>query len=515
MAKKTAKKSAARGKAAQPAHALTHGKSLIYGDCMEVMDRWLAEGHSGKADLIYLDPPFNSKAKYNVLYGKESANGAKAQVMAFRDTWEWGMPAAERMDDLSRNYSDAIKRAMDGLHAMLGESGMLSYLSYMAQRLARCRGLLAETGSIYLHCDPTASHYLKALMDAIFGAKNFRNEIIWSYPDSPSAAQKDFPRKHDTILRYAKSDDYIFNRADISVPYADSSVNRIRYAANKSTVMRGTEIKLRGEGKIPPTVWSDIRQAYRYRESTGYPTQKPLALLRRIILASSNEGDLVLDPFCGCGTTVVAANELKRKWAGIDISVFPVDLIGARLHDIRGQIHAEGIPRDMDGARLLAQKPFEFEKWAIMRIPLLPNEEQTGDGGVDGRGWLEHDIAGAVKPPAAKTPLVIAQVTVSSDANLNKIRALANSMNEKRALFGVYITLEKIAPTPSVRKILAAAGTVKDGAREYPRLQLWSAKDYFDGRMAKLPALATTRIMARGAAKRKITQGNFSDDGGF
>ena len=483
-------------------HPITHGKSLVYGDCMEVIDRWLAEGHGGKANLIYLDPPFNSNADYGVLFGKESETEMNPLVVAFRDTWIWGAPAAERMDDLSRNYSDAIKRAMDGLHALLGESGMLSYLSYMAQRLHRCREMLADTGSVYLHCDPTAGHYLKVLMDAIFGAKNFRNEIVWCYT-GPSKAIMDFPKKHDTILRYAKSDDWIFNADAVKVPYIKRDTGRTAGIFKKRAVLRES-------GKIPETWWSKFSPVGRIkRERLGYPTQKPLALLRRIILASSKPGDLVLDPFCGCGTTAVAANELKRKWAGIDISAFPVELIRARLHDIRKQIYVEGLPRDMKGARLLAQKPFEFEKWAIALIPgLLPNEKQTADGGIDGRGWLERDIDGAPKPPAAKTPLIIAQVTISPGANINKIRALANSMREKSALFGVYITPEKTKLTPSVRQILAAAGTVKEGARQYPRLQLWSVEDYFANRIADLPALKTPRIQARGAAKSGASQGD-------
>ncbi|MGI9297918.1 MAG: DNA-methyltransferase [Gammaproteobacteria bacterium] len=486
---------------------MTHGKSLVYGDCMDIMDRWLAEGHGGKVDLIYLDPPFNSKAKYNVLYGKEPANGAQAQVVAFTDTWEWGGGAAERMGDLSRNYSDAIKRTMDGLHAMLGESGMLSYLSYMAQRLDRCRQMLAKTGNIYLHCDPTASHYLKALMDAIFGARNFRNEIIWHYATG-GASEWHYAKKHDVILFYSKGDEYYFGSHKVRVPRTPEVLRRI--ASGVSGATRATTAT-----KLPMDVFTDINALNAMAsERTGYPTQKPVALLERIINASSEKGDLVLDPFCGCGTTVVAANGLNRKWAGIDISAFPVELISrARLHDIRGQIHVEGIPHDMKGARLMAQKPFEFEKWAIALTPgLNPNEQQTADGGVDGRGWLERDIPGAVKPPAMKTPLVIAQVTKSPGADLNKIRALHSSMKEKHALFGVYITLKKIDPTPSIRKIIAAAGRVKDREREYQRLQLWSVEEYFTGREAKLPPLTTQRIFARGAKGAKIIQRDLESD---
>ena len=493
----TAKKPA---KTQKGAHSMTHGKSLVYGDCMEVMDRWLAEGYGGKANLIYLDPPFNSNAKYNILYGEEGG-GKTAQVVAFDDTWTWDAAAAGRMDDLRSGdlYSPKMKRTVDGLEALLEKGGMLAYLSYMAQRLDRCRRLLAEDGSIYLHCDPTASHYLKILMDAIFGAKNFRNEVVWCY-HAGGASKNYFPKKHDTIFVYGK-DAEISKHNILRIPYRDWDAHR---DGPKSHLYHP-------DGKMLHDWWEIPQASSLSGERTRYPTQKPLALLRRIISASSNKGDLVLDPFCGCGTTVVAANELKRKWIGIDISAFPVELIRARLHDIRKQIHVEGIPRDMKGARLLAKKPFEFEKWAIALIPgMLPNIKQTGDGGVDGRGWMQEDIVGAEKPAAAKTPLVIAQVTVSPGINLNKIRALANSMKEKSALFGVYITPDKIAPTQSVAEILATAGTVAHRGKKYPRLQLWSVEEYFEEREAKLPPLSTPRIQARDSAKSKIAQGDIA-----
>ena len=506
----TAKKPA---KTQKGAHSMTHGKSLVYGDCMEVMDRWLAEGYGGKANLIYLDPPFNSNAKYNILYGEEGGGGKTAQVVAFDDTWTWDAAAAGRMDDLRSGdlYSPKMKRTVDGLEALLEKGGMLAYLSYMAQRLDRCRRLLAEDGSIYLHCDPTASHYLKILMDAIFGAKNFRNEIVWCYT-GPSRAAHSFPAKHDTILFYANSESAVFYRDAVRIPYKSLGAGRGGGVIFPRGHDQNRIEELRKIGKVPESWWVDILPLTRQnKERLGYPTQKPVALLRRIISASSNKGDLVLDPFCGCGTTVVAANELKRKWIGIDISAFPVELIRSRLHRIRKQIHVEGIPRDMKGARLLAQKPFEFEKWAIALIPgMLPNIKQTGDGGVDGRGWMQEDIAGAEKPAAAKTPLVIAQVTVSPGINLNKIRALANSMKEKSALFGVYITPDKIAPTQSVAEILATAGTVAHRGKKYPRLQLWSVEEYFEEREAKLPPLSTPRIQARDSAKSKIAQGDIA-----
>ena len=462
-----------------------HDASLYYGDCLEVIRGWAESGRRDTVDLIYLDPPFNSKAHYNILFG--DGNGVPAQVIAFRDTWIWNKAAQERLDNL-RHYSAEITRTMDGLHAILGECGMLSYLTYMAERLYYCRAMLKPTGSIYLHCDPTASHYLKILMDVIFGWRNnFRNEIAWCYRFG-ATGEKQFSRKHDIIFFYTKGASWNFNKDAVQRPTRS-------HWANQAGISTVTELD-----------WWDI-PSINNNERIGYPTQKPLTLLERIIRASSNEGDLVLDPFCGCGTTAVAAHGLKRRWCGIDISAFPVELILSRLHDIRGQIYVDGIPRDMKGARLLAEKPFEFEKWAIMKIPgMLPNDKQTGDGGVDGRGWLEDDIAGAVKPPASKTPMVIAQVTKSSGVNLNKIRALRASMEEKKALFGIYITPDSLDPTPSVREIIAAAGVVKKGANEYPRLQLYSIDDFFNGKPPDLPPLATLRMLARGASRTRIQQ---------
>ena len=472
-----------------------HDASLYYGDCLEVIRGWAESGRRDTVDLIYLDPPFNSKAHYNILFG--DGNGVPAQVIAFRDTWIWNKAAQERLDNL-RHYSAEITRTMDGLHAILGECGMLSYLTYMAERLYYCRAMLKPSGCIYLHCDPTASHYLKILMDAVFGRRNFRNEIVWWYSWGVHTA-KYWNKKHDIILYYAKdANKTAFDGSRARVPYRSGSVMTTDPKWNK---------KYNPEGKLPEDVFDIPTINAMSKERTGYPTQKPLALLERIIRASSNEGDLVLDPFCGCGTTAVAAHQLKRRWCGIDISAFPVELILSRLHDIRGQIYVDGIPRDMKGARLLAEKPFEFEKWAIMKIPgMLPNDKQTGDGGVDGRGWLEDDIAGAVKPPASKTPMVIAQVTKSSGVNLNKIRALRASMEEKKALFGIYITPDSLDPTPSVREIIIAAGVVKKGANEYPRLQLYSIDDFFNGKTPDLPPLATLRMLARGASRTRIQQ---------
>ena len=269
-------------------------------------------------------PPFNKGKNFHAPIGT-SAEGAE-----FSDIWSEEQVKDEwhnQINDVHPNlykYLDAV--------GVIGSRSAKYYLIYMAIRLLEIRRIMKPTGSVYLHCDPTAGHYLKLLMDTIFGHQNFRNEIIWSYPASPSAVKKDFARKHDNIFRYVLSDDFTFNADEVRLPYSKSSMDRIKYAANKSTVMSGSEIQLHDDGKIPPTVWDDIQQAYRYRkEATGYPTQKPVKLLERIIKASSNVGDLVLDPFCGCATACIAAERLDRKWIGIDVSVKAREFVKSRM----------------------------------------------------------------------------------------------------------------------------------------------------------------------------------------
>ena len=300
-------------------------RTIFEGDNLDVM-----RGINDECiDLIYLDPPFNSNRNY------AAPIGSKAAGAAFKDTWD--------LTDVDEAWHNEIAETDLPLYKIIDASqhshgsGMKSYLIMMAVRLLEMRRILKSTGSIYLHCDPTASHYLKLLMDAVFGVQNFRNEIIWTYVASPSTTVKDFPRKHDTVLRYTKSGEWTFNADDIRIPYAESSVNRAKYAANASQVLAGTQIVLKPGGKIPPTPWTDITQAYRHRSQyVGYPTQKPLALLERIIKASSNVGDWVLDPFCGCATTCIAAERLDRQWIGIDLSPLAVKLVEQRARNELG-----------------------------------------------------------------------------------------------------------------------------------------------------------------------------------
>ena len=460
-----------------------------------------------------------------------SAEGETAQYRAFTDTWTWDEAAAKRFDA----YEGAIGRlghaAVVGLHRLLGQSGMLAYLTYMSERLEHMHRLLKPTGSIYMHCDPTASHYLKAVMDAIFGARNFRNEIVWKRTSSHNDASG-LGAVHDTILLYTKSTDYVYNRQ--WTQYEDEYIKK-RYKRSDPDGRRWMDgdltakglsgggydyeykgahsvwrvpsermVQLDEEGKLHFTrtggirikryldemkglplndVWTDINAINsQAKERLGYPTQKPIKLLDRIVRASSNVDDLVLDPFCGCGTAVESANRLGRRWAGIDISSFAIDLIREkRLKD--ASIPAKGIPTDLASARRLSRdQPYSFESWAVTRVPgFAPNQKQVADGGVDGRATLDR------KPDNYDSRLALAQVK-GGKFSLSALRDFIGVTNRDKAALGCYITLEA-RETVAAKTEMLNTGWVRVSGQDYPRVQLWPVSDYFDKRLPTLPTM--------------------------
>ena len=461
--------------------------ALYYGDCLDWMREWPDES----VELVYLDPPFNSNADYNIIFGTE--NGTPAQVRGFIDTWKWDAAAAERVRQIERATSNPLHDVIAGMRRILGESGMLAYLSYMGVRLVEARRLLKSSGSIYLHCDPTASHYLKALMDTIFGAKQFRNEIAWCYT-GPGNPVRWFPRKHDVLLFYARGDSAVFNRDAVRIPYKQLNVQHADEETGGGIGGRLTPENVeeyRERGKVPEDYWLEDRDGMtpvgrRKSERLGYPTQKPVALLERIIQASSNPGDLVLDPFCGCGTAIVAAHNLGRRWIGVDISANAIDIIqDRRLKPLAIEAPMFGIPQDLASARkLAAEKPFDFEGWAVTRISgLALNEHQRGDGGIDGSGMLLAD------PDDHDSSRVLAQVKGSPRFSLGAFRDFLHVMGRENAALGVYVTMNPVN-SARARAEAAALGEVTVGAQRYPRVQLWSVRDYFEGRHPSLPALA-------------------------
>ncbi|GHT54043.1 hypothetical protein AGMMS49982_18100 [Bacteroidia bacterium] len=284
--------------------------------------------NSNLVDLIYLDPPFNSKRMYS------APVGSKAAGSSFKDMWTWEDVNVAYLNTLAKKYP-ALTKYIASI-GVIHSKAMAAYLTYMAQRIIEMHRVLKDTGSLYLHCDPTASHYLKVVLDEIFGKKNFRNEIIWCYKRPSAPKQRQLPRLHDVIFWYSKGEQWTFNGDAIRVPYAQSSLDRAGYAANASKMTDGGVVELKEDGKLPEDWWDIPMLKGNSKEATGYPTQKPLALLHRIIKASSNEGDIVFDPFCGCATTCVAAQQLGRKWIGIDIEKQAVSILIERLSDDAG-----------------------------------------------------------------------------------------------------------------------------------------------------------------------------------
>ena len=447
-----------------------HTNRLYFGDCLDVMQEYLPDN---SIDLIYLDPPFNSKRIYNAFIGG-------AQWVAFDDTWRW----YEAIDDFDRvaRLPD-MAGTMEGLRWMLGENGELAYLSYMAARLLECKRVLKDTGSIYLHCDPAMNYLLRTVMDSIFGRKNFRNEIVWCYTGPGSPRMRQFNRKHDTIFWYSKGKTWTFNRDALRIPYKDGKPHTGGFT-HKSGDKAGTnmtkEVAESYTGKIPEDWWQHRIAARSKTERTGYPTQKPLGILRRILQASSNEGDVVLDPFCGCGTTIHAAQELQRHWIGIDVCVTACEVIRDRLANhfdsLWSDIDFVGLPIHMDDARTLAEyDPFKFEKWAASIVRgMEANKRQRGDKGIDGRGRL----------PIAKGKFldVVSQVKAGS-VTRGHIQAFDGARREARADLGVFTCFDDKV-TEGMRNAAATFGRHDD---RWPVIQIFTIEDYFAGRQPDLP----------------------------
>ena len=446
---------------------------LYFGDCLEVMREDIS---SESVDLIYLDPPFNSKRLYNAFIGG-------AQWVAFGDTWSW----ADAIGDFEEVAGDVkLANVMEGMRCIHSEGSTLAYLSYMANRLRECHRVLKNTGSIYLHCDPTMSHSLKLVMDAIFGEKNFRNEIIWHY-HMGTAPKKDFRRKHDVILRYSKSNAY--NGINITVPrrmdvsrYNKVDENGRRYHENGA----GNRF-YHDEGKKPDDVWTYCENKKftqlnsMAKERIGYPTQKPLALLDRIVRASSNKEDIVFDPFCGCGTTIEAAENLQRYWIGIDICVNACKVIEERIkssfRDKWADVEFIGLPKTRDDAQELANMDkFRFERWAASLVDgLEANKRQTGDRGIDGRGRI----------PIRKGQFIdIVSQVKGGGTGPGDIQAFNGARQEANADLGVFTCFEDRV-TQRMRDAAVNTGRFLDT----PIIQIYTVEDYFENRRPQMPKI--------------------------
>lgn len=451
--------------------------SLHYGDNLNIMRQWKDEW----VDMVYLDPPFNSKANYNQLYRVETGTNRgtrSASLKAFEDTWHWGAPAVERIERIKSAPSHLAHASITGLHAMLKDCGMMAYLSYMAERLVELHRLLKPTGSLYLHCDETASHHLKMVLDDIFGQTQFRNAIAWCYSNS-GRPKRYFAKKHDTIFLYTKTDKAFWGdyRVSISDEYLASHYRQVDERGHRCRIRVDaglTRVYYPEAGMICNDWWDDIPPLNsQARERLGYPTQKPISLLERIVEASSKKGDIVFDPFCGCGTTVVAADNLGRHWVGCDINPSVLDVVKANRFPSR-DIPITGIPADFASAVRLAQdNRRHFEIWATGCVPgLAPNESGGADGGVDGVGNTVE------KPHDGYNPVVLGQVK-SGKFSLSQLRDFLHVVKRDNAVMGVYITLEPVT-SKSAEAEVARLGNVTIGTDRFPRVQLYAIAAHFD-----------------------------------
>lgn len=431
---------------------------LFYGDNLEVLRQHIRDE---SIDLCYIDPPFNSQRNYNQIYlnkGKED----QTQTQAFVDTWTWDDLANQGLAEIQENYQGRFtSQSIDlifGLTKVLGKGSLLAYLISLTLRIVEIHRVLKSTGSFYLHCDPTASHYLKIICDAVFCSQDgdFQNEIIWCYKDPSGKTIKFFRRKHDVILFYSKSNEYNFYADAIRVEYGASTKQQI---ASKTTSF-GRVVTGHPLGKIPEDWWEIPIINSQAKERLGYPTQKPKSLLERIIKASSHEGDVVLDAYCGCGTTVAVAQDLKRQWIGIDITYQSISLILKRLEDAFGaevleNITLNGIPKDMEFAEALALKKDdqtrkEFEKWAILTYSnnrATINQKKGSDRGIDGIAYFKKN--------ADENEKVILQVK-SGNVKSGDIRDLLGTITTEGAALGILITLK--SPTKDMVKAAKEAG---------------------------------------------------------
>ncbi len=520
--------------------------TLYFGDNLSIIRKFIKDE---TIDLIYLDPPFNSKANYNVIFKTRNKEDAPSQIQAFEDTWKWNSTTEFELHQLFGS-EPKLAELMKGLELIIGKNDLLAYLVMMAIRLRELHRVLKDTGSLYLHCDPTASHYLKLILDSIFGMENFRNEIIWkrSYAHNDP---KQFGAIHDVILFYSKSQKWIWNKVyqsydekyiknwykfedkygiyklenptgphtskgesgktwrgynptdrnrTWSIPKKLPSgfnftgfdklgiLDRLNALDSLGLIVQakkgGVPMIKRYLSQSPGVVLQDIiydvnALSAKSKERMGYPTQKPLALLELIIKASSNDDDIILDPFCGCGTAIVAAQKLKRNWIGIDITHLAIGLMEKRIKQEFGIMpKVVGNPASFIGAEnLFKRSPLDFERWAVTRINgMHPNDKQVGDHGIDGRGYIG---------PENQYKTII---SVKGGKNLtpSMVNELIGVVARDNAAFGVLITIHN--PTDGMKKEAAKGGIVETPlGHHYPKIQIYTISDYFNGKKPELP----------------------------
>ena len=564
---------------------------LYYGDNLDILRRYIADE---SVDLIYLDPPFNSKATYNVLFEEKDGTQAAAQIQAFEDTWHWDQASARAYREVVEAGGDTAN-AMRAFRILLGDNDVLAYLSMMAPRLVELRRVLKSTGSIYLHCDPTAGHYLKVLMDAIFGPQNFKNQIIWRRTGSNKSVKR-FGPLHQMLLFYGKTADAAFypqtgpyrveyvasffkekdqrgryqsvaltgpgiRTGDSGLPwrgYDPSGVGRhwqpASYLYTKYTALTGDDLAQHpllerldkldevelihwGKGQTVPRykfylndapgvfyqdIWAyqpgtkgcvyrepeqGIDQDVKWlsatdKERLSYPTQKPEGLLRRVIESSSRQGDLILDPFCGCGTAVAVAQTLGRKWIGVDVTHLAINLIKHRLADSFGDeadYDVIGEPTTSQDAEVLAvEDPYQFQWWALGLVRARPVEQKKGaDQGIDGRLYFHVR-------PGGKTHQIILSVKAGKTSPAH-VRDLRGVVDREKAEIGVLISMQE--PTTPMRKEAASAEFYESPwGSKHPRIQLLTVAELLEGKQVDRPPTAAADATFKKAPKAKVKE---------
>jgi DNA modification methylase len=513
---------------------------LYFGDNLGMLREHVGDE---TVDLVYLDPPFKSNQDYNVLFAEHSGEQSASQIRAFEDTWRWDLGAEAAYREVVEG-GGRVSDTMRAMRTLLGESDMMAYLAMMAPRLLELRRVLKTTGSIYLHCDPTASHYLKLVLDAVFGPTGFRNEIIWRrtpFAGSSKARAEQLPRSHDVILFYSRGDSWTWNRP--TKPYSEEYLARFKWddgdgrGPYRKTLLKTyseeTFERLKRENRLVPPkkegakwsykqyvsessgevqiddIWTDVNALNPVaRERLGYPTQKPEALLERIITASSHEGDTVLDPFCGCGTTIAAAQRLGRRWIGIDITHLAIGLIKKRLRDSQGvepgrDYRVIGEPTDLAGAATLAtDDPYQFQWWSLDLVgarPIAGEQKKGADKGIDGRLYFHDEAAGG------KTKQVILSVKAGAltPAHLRDLRGV---LDRENAAIGVLLSMEE--PTKAMRTEAATAGfyTSPGWGKKYPRLQLLTVAELLGGRRIEMPPTGQVNVTFRKAPESRVAE---------
>jgi site-specific DNA-methyltransferase (adenine-specific) len=522
---------------------------LYYGDNLKVIKEHIADE---SIDLIYLDPPFNSNRSYNVLFKDESGLASDAQISVFDDSWHWGNSAQETYEDILKNGSDNISKMINALYQFIDKNQMMAYLVMMTARLIELRRVLKQTGSLYLHCDPISSHYLKIILDTIFSPINFRNEISWKRSNPKSNTSNNFANCRDIILRYSKSEQTKFNKTytDHNPEYIEKAYRYIDKNGKKyrllpllnpnddrphltyeflgiKRVWRWTKERMQKAyenglvvqlkpGAVPQYIkylddspgrtitnnWDDIEQASG-NESLGYPTQKPITLLERIISASSDPGDIILDPFSGCGTCIAAAEKLNRKWIGIDITHLAIAMHKSRLKDMFGiepkkDYLVIGEPEDINGAKQLAKDDrYQFQWWALSLIKARPigGDNKIGkkgsDKGIDG-------FINFIDRSGLKRALV--QVK-SGNVNSALIRDLKGTINRESAEIGIFITLENYTKDMVTEAITAGSYHSDIWEKDYPKIQIYTIEELLNDKEIKIPPTPANATAFKKAVK--------------